>query len=185
MGQLNNLYLTSYSKNTEVFIETGTYHGDTVSVAYEFGFKQIHSIEIDYRLFESAKKRFQNHDQVMLHHGDSPDVLSDLIHVMNRRCTFWLDAHRSFSLNAPGSKKFGPSALLEELNSISKSSRNDHVIFIDDCRLLDTESWDYLPRKSVIEKLYQINPEYQLKYLDGGRSFGMVNPVDDILVAYV
>ena len=43
MPQLTIDYLTKYSKKNN-FIESGTYQGDTVKTAIEYGFKNIHSI---------------------------------------------------------------------------------------------------------------------------------------------
>jgi len=185
MGQLNNSYLTTYSNSTTVFVETGTYHGDTVAVAADFGFQEIHSIEINQQLFNKCQQRFAQNDRVKIYYGDSPDVLQQILPCMSARCTFWLDAHRSFSLNTPGSNVYGPNPLVQELDAIASSNRNDHIIFIDDCRLFDTESWDFLSRQAVIDLLLKINPNYKIKYLDGGTSFGVVNPMDDILVAYL
>lgn len=185
MGQLNNAYLNRYSDSTNVFIETGTYHGDTVAVAAEFGFQTIHSIEINQHLFEQCHQRFKHNDRVKIHCGDSPDVLQEILQGTTARCTFWLDAHRSFSLQTLGSDVYGPNPLIQELDAIALSSRNDHVIFIDDCRLFDTESWNFLSKQSIVDQILKINPSYKIEYLDGGTSFGVVNPVDDILVAYL
>jgi len=185
MGQLNTFYLNTYSGSTTVFIETGTYHGDTVAVAMDFGFQTIHSIEINYQLFKQCQQRFKHNDCIKIHCGDSPDVLQKILQKITARCTFWLDAHRSFSLHTPGSNVYGPNPLIQELDAIALSPRKDHVIFIDDCRLFDTESWNFLSKQSIVDRILEINPNYKITYLDGGTSFGVVNPIDDILVAYL
>lgn len=185
MGQLNLDYLNAYSKHTNVFVETGTYQGDSVQTAVEFGFKELHSIELSNELYQACQLRFKNNPLVHLHNGDSPNVLKSLMSRITTRCTFWLDAHYSYSLNTPGSTCYGPNPMLHELDAISTSLIKDHVIFIDDCRLFGSKSWNYLSKESVLEKLFQINPNYQLEYLSGRQSFGFVNPTDDILVAYI
>ena len=38
---------------------------------------------------------------------------------------------------------------------------------------------------SVVGLFLKINPDYKIEYLDGGTSFGMINPTDDIMVAYL
>ena len=43
-----------------IFIETGTYNGDGVVKALEYGFEQIYSIEIDKDRYEYCKKKFVN-----------------------------------------------------------------------------------------------------------------------------
>ena len=185
MGQLHKSHLATYSASTDIFVETGTYQGDTVAVAAEFGFASIYSIELNQQLVEQCQQRFKNNNNIQILFGDSPDVLQQILQGIDSRCTFWLDAHRSFSLKTPGSQTYGPSPLLQELNAIASSSRRDHVIFIDDCRLFDTDSWNYLSKQSIVDQLLAINPAYKIEYLDGGTSFGMTNPTDDILVAYL
>jgi hypothetical protein len=185
MGQLNKSYFDAYSASTDVFVETGTYQGDTVAVAADFGFRSIYSIELNQQLSKRCQQRFKNDNSIQILCGDSPDVLQQILQGIDSRCTFWLDAHRSFSLKTPGSNIYGPSPLLQELKAIARSSRHDHVIFIDDCRLFDTESWNYLSKQSVVDQLLKINPDYKIEYLDGGTSFGMINPKDDIMVAYL
>ena len=59
MPQLTIDYLTKYSKKNN-FIESGTYQGDTVKTAIEYGFKNIHSIEIFDTLYDSCVEMFKN-----------------------------------------------------------------------------------------------------------------------------
>lgn len=185
MPQLSLEHLEKVSKK-EVFIETGTYKGDTVQTALNFGFKKIHSIEIEQNNFIECSNRFKTNANVKIWHGDSPDILSfNIIPFLTSEATFWLDAHSSRSLQVPGSDKYGKCPLLNELEAIGKSSIKNHVIIADDVRLFGTISWDYLSKDYYISKLLEINPNYSILYLDGGTSFGRKFPEDDILVAYL
>lgn len=186
MPQLTNDHLNRFCKRHSYFVETGTYEGDTVKTAINFGFKHIHSVEIESNIYKKACERFKNHDNVTIWNGDSPDILRNyIIPSLDDRAAFWLDAHRSTVLNVPGSDKYGRSALLHELDAISESSIKNHTIIADDVRLFDTIGWDFLKKEDYINKLMTINPNYNLIYLDGGFSYGRQFPEKDILVAYI
>lgn len=185
MPQLTIEYLSKFSKKN-TFIETGTYQGDTVKTALEFGFENIHSIELLDSLYDNCVEMFKNQSNVKIWKGDSPDVLREsIIPSLKNPSTFWLDAHRSFKLETPGSDKYGPCPLLHELEAISESPIKNHVIFADDVRLFDTDSWDFLKKDDFIKLLLKINSHYKIDYLDGGFSFGRQFPEKDILVAYI
>ena len=94
--------------------------------------------------------------------------------------TFWLDAHAS-GPNLPGGK-YGGCPLLQELNAINLSPCKDHVLFIDDVRLFGTHEWDFLLKEKVIEAIFNINPNYQISYIDGHEDGTFPN---DILVATI
>jgi DNA-binding protein YbaB len=57
MPQLTLEHLQKYSK-TYAFIESGTYLGDTVKTAVEYGFESVHSIEIEPNLHKDAVEKF-------------------------------------------------------------------------------------------------------------------------------
>lgn len=185
MPQLTVEHLTKYSKKY-AFIESGTYEGDTVEAALDYNFEFIHSIEIEPTLFRNATDKFKNNSNVSIWKGDSPDILREhIIPKLTKPSTFWLDAHRSWALQTPGSDKYGACPLLHELAAIAESPINTHVIIADDVRLFDTIGWDFLKKDHFIEAIYKINPKYQIDYLDGGFSFGRQFPPKDIMVCYV
>jgi hypothetical protein len=185
MPQLTIEHLTRFSKKFN-FIETGTYKGDTVQTAIEYGFNEVHSIEIEPNLFKECQNRFKDNKNVHIWNGDSPDVLREnIIPSLKEPSTFWLDAHRSMALQTPGSDKYGRCPLLHELDAISESPIKNHLIIADDVRLFGTIGWGYLKKEDYIEKLMKINPNYVLEYLDGGFSFGRQFPEKDILVAFI
>ena len=54
----------------DVFVETGTYVGETTNVAASI-FDAIHTIELSERLYLAAARRFINDINVSVHHGSS------------------------------------------------------------------------------------------------------------------
>jgi hypothetical protein len=113
-----------------IFIETGTYYGDMISAVKE-RFKRIYSIELNDRLYVLAKKRFANFEHMSLRHGNSQDVLSDVLTEVGEPCLFWLDAHYSGGITAKGEIE---TPIVKELSIISKHEIKNHVILIDDAR---------------------------------------------------
>lgn len=164
MGQSNLKleYLQKYSVG-KTFVETGTFLGDTVNLAKEFGFKKIHSIEIDEKLYELNKKNFENDNSIKIWQGDSIFVLKEILKEIEEPSSFWLDAHASGPLkgnpNAPCPLEF-------ELSLIFSNS-NNHTIFIDDCRLFGSLEWGFVKKENVISIIKKANPNYNLYYLDG------------------
>ena len=166
-------YLEKYAVGN-TFIETGTFLGHTVNLAKKFGFKNIHSIEIDEKLYELNKKNFENDDSIKIWQGDSIFVLEKILKNINEPSTFWLDAHASGPLKGNSN---APCPLEFELNSIFSNS-NNHTIFIDDCRLFGSSEWGFVKKESVISIINKANSNYKLHYLDG-------HSKDDILCASV
>lgn len=162
-SHLSSDYLKQYG-NGDTFVETGTYLGDTIWLALEIGFKTIHSIELNDQLFLNAKKLFNHKNQVMIWNGDSVDCLPKIMGMINGPATFWLDAHASGPLKGG---KSGGSPVLDELNIIKKHSCKEHTIFIDDRRLFGSEEWSGVKEEDAIKILKEINPSYNILFLDG------------------
>lgn len=153
----------------KVFVETGCQEGWTLLVAKEFGFSEIHSIELDDELYLFSKNRFITDNTIHIHHGDSGDVLKYIMPTLVEPATIWLDAHTSNPDNGrflPGGI-YGGSPLLVELAAVMLSPCKDHVIMIDDVRLFGSSDWDFLDKEKVIEMIYQINTNYTISYIDG------------------
>lgn len=184
MGQLNQQYLNTYCSPKQSFIETGSYKGGTIDVALDFGFQCIYSIEMDLKLYQYCCEKYKHHDNVKLLIGDSPDVLINLLKDINHNCVFWLDAHKCWiPEKLSGSKKYGDSPVLDELDAIA-SSKYNHTIFIDDIRNFKNQKWN-ISLEDIIEKITSINTQYKIDFVSGGTSFGVQNPHDDILVAHL
>ena len=161
---LTKEYLEKYG-NGDIFVETGTYLGETVDMVLESDlYNIIHSIELNEELYTQAQKKYENSEVVYLWKGDSVDQLAIIVSCLNDAATFWLDAHASGPLSGG---KSGGSPVLDELDIISSSPFNDHTIFIDDVRLFGSAEWNYVTKEAAIEKIMKINPNYNIYYLDG------------------
>jgi hypothetical protein len=113
-----------------VFIETGTYRGDSVrEVLHDFDI--IHTIELSQEWFKNAVEQFKNKKNVSCHLGDSVEVLDKLTASIDEPVFFFLDAHYSGAPTAMGKEEC---PLLRELRVISTRNKKD-IILIDDANL--------------------------------------------------
>jgi len=163
-------YLNSY------FVETGTSDGGGLTVALQFDFEKIFSIEINKDLQDSNTINFQNYikdKKLELIVGDSLLELQKLIPGLDKPTTFWLDAHVD---NGPVGIKLCP--ILEELDAIKNSSIKNHTIMIDDMRCFGINWGAGISIDMLLEKVKEINPNYKILYEDG-------HVPNDILVACV
>ena len=103
----------------DIFIETGSYLGDTIQLASEIGFKEIYSIEASDKFYTHCLHRFINNSNVFgIYKGESVEILKNLIpSIKNSSITFWLDAHYSCGETYQGD----PYNLLKELEVIIKA----------------------------------------------------------------
>ena len=157
-----------------IFIETGTYHGDSVQTALDSGFKTICSIELGESLYRQCIKRFIKVNNVHLFNGDSSELLPIVIKDINEPVTFWLDSHYSGVDTVQGKTN---TPLLQELEIIRGHYIKNHTIMIDDLRgwYKHTHGFDTL---DLMKKIMEINSDYIFKLENGFIE-------NDILVAYV
>lgn len=155
------------SKN--VFVETGTYKGDGVNNALRLGFKNVHSIELDNTLFNQCKKKFSNHSNVTIYHGDSGIVLKDVMDKVSEPVTLFLDAHYC----GIGSKTGLGSVWIpieKEMEVLKNHFIKTHVIVIDDLSAMDNSHYDLNSKKwagspgleFILNSLVEINPNYNI-----------------------
>lgn len=120
----------------DLFVETGTYRGDTIALTHAH-FPAVISIELDPPLAQAVAKRFAAEPSVTLFQGYSDQVLTQLQpQLQPRSVLYWLDAHwcgpeEPASTCAPNAVDC---PLLLELNAIRQLNA-DSVILIDDARL--------------------------------------------------
>jgi hypothetical protein len=140
--ELKREILNSYKEKyaLKIFIETGTFFGDTVEY-FKNSFKKVYSIELAEELAKKAKQRFENDRQVEIIQGDSGSILKGILKDINEPILFWLDGHYSSEffvgdefIKTARTDKDTP--VVEELDTILSSPIN-HVILIDDARLFD------------------------------------------------
>lgn len=141
----------------DIFIETGTYLGQTVD-KLENNFKEVYSVELDKKLYKNAKKIFSGNKRVKILQGDSAVVLNKIVKNINSPTLFWLDAHYSGGITAKGKKN---TPVLKELTVIAKHMSKGSVVLIDDAREFTGES-DY-PKLEMIQKFVEKQmPKYKI-----------------------
>jgi hypothetical protein len=153
-----------YNSNT-VFIETGTYMGDTVEYMKN-QFSKVFSIELSQELAEKAQQRFSGEPTISIVQGDSATQLGNILQSVNSPCLLWLDGHYSsefwagdkYVVTAKGEKE---TPILEELRQVANHSIKNHVILIDDARLFVGKN-DY-PHMSELRSFVAANfPGYSI-----------------------
>jgi hypothetical protein len=141
-----------------VFVETGTYLGDTVEVLRHY-FDEVFSIELSEKLYKLNKERFQGKENVSLWLGDSGRLLPQVLqHVSAGRILFWLDAHYSGAGTAVEEREC---PLLAELTAIAAHERKDHCLVIDDAHMFGNHT-DYPTYEQVQQMLLNINPQFHV-----------------------
>ena len=114
-----------------VFVETGTYLGDMVA-AVSSDFDKIYSTELSEDLFNRAANRFAGNDHITILHGDSVQVMPEILNHINIPCLFWLNGHYSSGNTAKEKKE---ASILGELGLICMNPIKNHVVLIDDAHL--------------------------------------------------
>ena len=155
------------------FIETGSWHGDTVAHALDVGFTKVKSIEAGKDLYDKCCERFSDEERVTLYHGSSSDRLYEMCHDEDGDLFFWLDAHYSGGDTFLSNNQICP--LYEELDQIKKLKKNTHTILIDDVRDI-INGYMRVNMQELKNKLLEINPNYDLYLLPGHQE-------NDILMA--
>lgn len=160
----------------KIFIETGSYLGDGIQQALDAGFEVVISIELSDKYFSISTNRFIDNPKVKILKGDSYKVLPDVLKDIDTPVTFWLDGHYSSGDTALGDY-WAP--LIQELDVIKEHPIKNHKILIDDMRCWEEPNTVHgFYKNDIIDKLKEINPDYNLTYEDGFQK-------DDVLVAHI
>jgi len=117
----------------KVFVETGTYYGDTVAAIKDV-YANVISIEVDETFYKKACVRFANDKNVRIAHGDCAREMPAILATLQEPAVFWLDGHYSGGETGKGEVE---DPILISLNQIAAHPIRDHVIFIDDARTFD------------------------------------------------
>lgn len=159
MGPPQNLILaTQLLTGAKVFIETGTFRGDTARWASQH-FLHVVTIEASDEYYAKAVERFSSDPNVTVLHGNSRDRLQEVVDSLEEKAIFWLDAHWS------GGETYGEldeCPILDEIN-LANSGLIGHAIFVDDARLFlappplphDLQQWPNIA--DVLESLQPVN----------------------------
>lgn len=116
-----------------VFIETGTYFGDTVA-AFKDMYPKVISIEVDEALHRKASERFADDRNVHIELGDCAKQMPEILAGLHEPAVFWLDGHYSGGITGKGEAE---DPILISLNQIAAHPVRGHVIFVDDARTFD------------------------------------------------
>ena len=138
-----------------LWIETGTYYGETTKLLSKISKKTI-SIEADKNLFETSNKILKNFKNVEILNGKSEDLLDKVIskNLNFKNVCIYLDAHL-FQDHLKNTKTFGnentATPILDELEIITKYLANFEkiVVLIDDIRLFQGKFQNY-PNKNTL-----------------------------------
>ena len=138
-----------------LWIETGTYYGETTKLLSKISKKTI-SIEADKNLFETSSKTLKNFKNVEILNGKSEDLLDKVIskNLNFKNVCIYLDAHLCQD-HLKNTKTFGnentATPILNELEIVSKyvASFEKIVVLIDDIRLFQGKFQNY-PNKNTL-----------------------------------
>ncbi|GAB4513295.1 MAG: hypothetical protein OHK0046_13990 [Anaerolineae bacterium] len=113
----------------KIFIEMGTYHGNTAVWAAEH-FDKVITTEMSHSIYQETSQKYHNIANIQFLFGDSRQLLKEIIPQVAEPAIFWLDSHWS------GGETYGENdecPLLDELQIINQSPV-EHFILIDDAR---------------------------------------------------
>ena len=138
-----------------LWIETGTYYGETTKLLSKISKKTI-SIEADKNLFETSNKILKNFKNVEILNGKSEDLLDKVIskNLNFKNVCIYLDAHLCQD-HLKNTETFGnentATPILNELEIIKKYLANFEkiVVLIDDIRLFQGNFQNY-PNKNTL-----------------------------------
>ena len=170
--------------NNRIFVETGSHIGDGIQLAIDAKFETIISIEILEVFHNICVERFKSNNNVKLYIGDSSEMLWEIVKDINKTITFWLDGHYP-SEKIPKGKYLSP--LIQELDHIQRHPIKLHTILIDDMRCWNNFNNKYhnnFDISSIVQKIKQINPLYQITFTDGMQVNGEILS-KDIMVAKI
>ena len=139
-----------------VFIESGTYKGDTTYYCRNL-FTKIYSIELDSSLFERATQRFEKYPYIKIVNGDSGEKIEEILKNVAEPCLFWLDGHYSEGITAKGDLN---TPVLKELTHIFNHQCKSHVILIDDARCFIGKD-DYPSIPELKNFIFSLNPDVE------------------------
>jgi hypothetical protein len=130
INDLSKLKVDRLFQNYPVFIETGTYMGETI-FTMEPLFQQLHTIEIKEAFYLRASGLYGG-NKIKFHLGDSSVELQYVCKSLDKPVLFFLDGHWSAGNTGRGCKDC---PLYEELGHIIECLNQKCIIIVDDVRL--------------------------------------------------
>ena len=148
------------------FIATGIRQKETIRKAIRAQFPVIHALETNPRYLAESRAIYLKHSEVHIWNKNSATQLWDVIFRINKTITFWLDGRTPVIVPKSGQNSF----LMQELEQIRRHPIKTHTILIDDRHVMGTAHFDGITEQQIIQKLYEINPNYTISYDIGGGS---------------
>lgn len=127
---LKSIKIENLIENYPVFVETGTYMGETI-LNFEKYFSKLHTIEIKPEFYDNVKRKY-NGNKITFHLGDSSIKLNEICRSITNNTIIFLDGHWSAGNTGRGDKDC---PLYEELTAIIENLNSKAIVIIDDCRL--------------------------------------------------
>jgi hypothetical protein len=154
-----------YRVEDSIFIETGTYLGDTTA-ALEKYFLKTYTIEPDLTLYKLAKNRFKDSKNIICINNTSEESLAELIKDLTGSVTFYLDGHYSLGNTFLGNMSTPLSLELKVIGQFLKNFENISVIADDvgACGAGNLESGDWPRRVELVEWAEQNNFWWNFEY---------------------
>jgi hypothetical protein len=144
----------------DVFIESGTFGGDTVEY-FKRRFKKVYSIELEPNIANKAQHRFVNERNVKIIEGDSAKVIPEILKEIDSPAVFWLDGHLSAEGTAKGDLE---TPVFQEVEAILNDPGRRHLIFIDDARCFDgTHDYPTVENLKKFVKEKNSNLDFEIK----------------------
>jgi hypothetical protein len=138
-----------------VLVETGTYRGETVAALLD-DFDRIVSVELGNELHAAARRRFERVGHVELVHGDSGQLMPEIVERLDSTALFWLDGHYSAGVTARGADE---TPILRELDAVLGRGRRGDVLLVDDARCFTGErGWPSLAE--LREQVRKFEPDH-------------------------
>lgn len=139
-----------------VFIESGTYNGNTI-FNMERHFNKLFTIEIAEHYYNNTKSKY-NGNKIKFNLGDSLSVFNTLLPSIDNNTIFFLDGHWSAGDTGKGIKDC---PLIEECQIINTLFKHNAILIIDDYRLFgkgpsfnnEVCNWEDISKDSIINTL--------------------------------
>ena len=146
----------------DVFIETGTYKGKMV-YAVQPHIKKIYSIELSANYCKKAQQKFAGYPNINILHGQSGQLLPEILKDIDKPCLFWLDAHYSGGSTA---KAEFDTPIMQEMECIlNHPNAKDHIILIDDARCFTGQN-NYPTVESLRQLIMNVHPNWFFEVKD-------------------
>jgi hypothetical protein len=148
--------LSCKSSSFPIFVETGTYMGETLQVMQPL-FERLYTIDIKDEFINNLKSGYTG-SKINFILGDSSVELEKLTNVLDNNTVFFLDAHWSVGNTGRGTKDC---PLYEEVTGICNNFKHTGIIIIDDFRLFgvgpnttgEIYNWEDIRKDRIVEIL--------------------------------